>query len=81
LVILSTPTLNPFLTKEGTWGGVKIIEMKSKKHLTNQKILRKQKQGGKHLKEICITICTNAECKLRKAGCMGFEGCPGYKGR
>jgi len=26
-------------------------------------------------------ICTNRDCKLRKKGCRGFEGCPGYKGR
>lgn len=25
------------------------------------------------------TICINAECRLRKVGCKGFEGCPGYK--
>jgi len=24
------------------------------------------------------TICANRECRLRKAGCKGFEGCPGY---
>jgi 16S rRNA (guanine527-N7)-methyltransferase len=23
--------------------------------------------------------CINTECRLRKAGCMGFEGCPGFK--
>jgi len=28
-----------------------------------------------------LTICTNSDCKLRKAGCKGFEGCPGYKGK
>jgi len=28
-----------------------------------------------------LVICTNVECKLRKAGCKGFEGCPGYKGK
>jgi len=28
-----------------------------------------------------INICTNALCRLRKAGCSGFEGCPGYKGK
>jgi hypothetical protein len=28
-----------------------------------------------------INICTNASCRLRKAGCSGFEGCPGYKGK
>jgi hypothetical protein len=27
-----------------------------------------------------INICTNGSCRLRKAGCRGFEGCPGYKG-
>lgn len=26
-------------------------------------------------------ICMNTSCKLRKAGCRGFEGCPGYKGK
>jgi len=26
-------------------------------------------------------ICVNAECRLRKAGCKGFEGCPGFKAR
>ena len=26
-------------------------------------------------------ICTNADCRLRKKGCAGFEGCPGYKGK
>ena len=25
------------------------------------------------------TICINSDCKLRKAGCKGAEGCPGYK--
>lgn len=28
-----------------------------------------------------MPICVNAECKLRKKGCKGFEGCPGYKAR
>ncbi|MDA8173741.1 MAG: hypothetical protein M0018_04010 [Nitrospiraceae bacterium] len=23
--------------------------------------------------------CGNKECRLRRAGCAGFEGCPGYK--
>lgn len=26
-------------------------------------------------------ICINAECRLRKAGCRGFEGCPGFKAK
>ncbi|MCL5021879.1 MAG: 16S rRNA (guanine(527)-N(7))-methyltransferase RsmG [Nitrospirae bacterium] len=25
--------------------------------------------------------CVNAECRLRRAGCRGFEGCPGFKAR
>lgn len=28
-----------------------------------------------------INICVNTDCKLRKKGCKGFEGCPGYKAR
>ncbi|KJR42356.1 hypothetical protein MCHI_001767 [Candidatus Magnetoovum chiemensis] len=24
-------------------------------------------------------VCINHECKLRKAGCKGFDTCPGYK--
>lgn len=26
-------------------------------------------------------ICANAHCRLRKAGCRGFDACPGYKGK
>ncbi len=26
-------------------------------------------------------VCVNAECRLRKAGCKGFEACPGFKSR
>ncbi len=26
-------------------------------------------------------VCINVECRLRKAGCRVFEGCPGYKGK
>ncbi|HWR59350.1 MAG TPA: 16S rRNA (guanine(527)-N(7))-methyltransferase RsmG [Thermodesulfovibrionales bacterium] len=25
-----------------------------------------------------VNICFNVECRLRKAGCLGFEGCPGF---
>jgi 16S rRNA (guanine527-N7)-methyltransferase len=25
--------------------------------------------------------CVNRECKLRRAGCLGYEGCPGFKGK
>jgi hypothetical protein len=29
-----------------------------------------------------VTICMNARCVMRKkAGCFGFEGCPGFKGK
>jgi hypothetical protein len=42
----------------------------------------KKQVGMKKLStEAYITICTNVECKLRGAGCKGFEGCPGYKGK
>jgi len=26
-------------------------------------------------------VCVNHECRLRKAGCKGFEGCPGFKSK
>jgi len=41
----------------------------------------KKKREEKTPKEQHISICTNKDCKLRKAGCKGFEACPGYKGR
>jgi len=30
-----------------------------------------------------VSICINADCQLRKkaGGCLGFEGCPGFKSR
>jgi hypothetical protein len=45
--------------------------------------LNKKREGGVHpvFKTPEINhknICTNASCRLRKAGCRGFEGCPGY---
>lgn len=36
--------------------------------------------GGYHPSTI-FTACVNSECRLRRAGCRGFEGCPGFKGR
>jgi hypothetical protein len=47
--------------------------MKRKKPLNKSapKIIEKRK----------INICTNSSCRLRKAGCLGFEGCPGYMAR
>ncbi len=47
----------------------------------NKKKEDKQKKKREAVKEKYITICRNVECKLRKTGCRGFEGCPGYKGR
>ena len=35
---------------------------------------------GDHASRIS-TICVNSECRLRKAGCRGFEGCPGFQAR
>jgi hypothetical protein len=49
--------------------------------LTKKKNIKKQKEEKESTKETYITICTNVECKLRRVGCKGFEGCPGYKGR
>jgi len=38
------------------------------------------KSGAYHASPISTT-CVNSECRLRKAGCRGFEGCPGFKAR
>lgn len=46
-----------------------------------EKEVKKREEKKALSKKVHITICTNVECRLRKAGCKGFEGCPGYKGR
>jgi hypothetical protein len=51
----------------------------------NREITKKRKDKEKKIPETSSTgilnICANAACRLRKAGCRGFEGCPGYKAR
>jgi hypothetical protein len=51
------------------------------KRLANKKKEDRRKKKREAAKEKNFSICTNVECKLRKAGCRGFEGCPGYRGR
>lgn len=43
--------------------------------------IKKNKKIDITAQKSSLTICINVECKLRKAGCKGFEGCPGYKGK
>jgi 16S rRNA (guanine527-N7)-methyltransferase len=38
------------------------------------------KSGAYHAAAVSTT-CVNSECRLRKAGCRGFEGCPGFKAK
>lgn len=33
------------------------------------------------LKSAGMSVCANSECRLRRAGCRGFEACPGFKGK
>jgi hypothetical protein len=51
----------------------------------NRRINKKRKDKEKKISETSsagiLNICANAACRLRKAGCRGFEGCPGYKAR
>lgn len=42
---------------------------------------RKKTVKQKTVKQKKTIICSNADCKLRKQGCSGFEACPGYKER
>jgi hypothetical protein len=46
-----------------------------------EKKIKKHKKTEITTQGSSLTICTNVDCKLRKAGCKGFEGCPGYKGK
>jgi hypothetical protein len=53
----------------------RIAEIRAKKNADKNRLRMKNKdvpQGQ------IINICTNVSCRLRKAGCRGFEGCPGY---
>jgi len=51
------------------------------KHEEKNRKLKKHKKTELPIQKSSLTICTNVECKLRRAGCTGFEGCPGYKGK
>ena len=47
---------------------------------------KKPRRAGGRRQEIAYgdasPICLNAECVMRRrAKCLGFEGCPGFKGR
>jgi hypothetical protein len=56
---------------------------KNEMQMKNKKSFRENRQKkvtarttDKELKS--DIICFNVSCKLRRAGCKGFEGCPGY---
>jgi hypothetical protein len=53
----------------------RITEITAKKNADKDKLLI----GNKDVPQgHVMNICTNVSCRLRKAGCRGFEGCPGY---
>jgi hypothetical protein len=54
-----------------------------KSETANRKITQQKKLKNRpdQIAEGYANICTNASCRMRKAGCSGFEGCPGYKGK
>jgi hypothetical protein len=55
------------------------IKIAGKKVSENRRVRR---SGGFSKPEQAeANICANASCRLRKAGCRGFEGCPGYKSK
>ncbi len=35
--------------------------------------------SGSTIRSTVSDACINRECRLRKAGCQGFKGCPGFK--
>lgn len=50
-----------------------------KKEVVKQKKRTNKSTPGSETR--IVNICINTDCKLRKKGCRGFEGCPGYKAR
>jgi len=46
-----------------------------------KKVRQEKRRGGRQERrgEEVRSVCRNTDCKLRKAGCRGFEGCPGYR--
>jgi hypothetical protein len=59
--------------------------MKKKKPSSQSRVNSPRKAGGKRQENAygdTVSICLNAECIMRKrAKCVGFEGCPGFKGK
>jgi len=53
----------------------------TKKGTTKKKRKDKENKFTETSSASMLNICSNASCRLRKAGCRGFEGCPGYKAR
>jgi len=51
------------------------VRLKKKRKHSNPEVFIKEKIINEHF----INICKNTDCRLRKAGCIGFKGCPGYK--
>ena len=56
-----------------------IVIRKESADLTPEEI--PPKSGAYRASTIFNITCVNSECRLRKAGCRGFEGCPGFKAR
>ncbi len=50
------------------------------KKMTSETAWRENDSPAVHdISTAAVNICFNSECRLRKAGCRGFEGCPGFK--
>jgi hypothetical protein len=49
--------------------------------MKKKKVSVKRNTQKRSVKKSVISTCSNADCKLRRKGCSGFEGCPGYKGK
>jgi hypothetical protein len=47
------------------------------KYVEPEVLFELQKESGAPSKK--KVICFNMECKLRRAGCYGYEACPGFK--
>jgi hypothetical protein len=54
-------------------GGTKIRKDRKKRQDGLKRLNKPDVHAGQ-----AVNICGNFLCRMRKAGCRGFEGCPGY---
>jgi hypothetical protein len=66
---------------EDRTGNIVYLNMSAKRRKDIKKQAGRQDGKKEYQREQQAAPCMNKDCRLRSAGCKGFAGCPGYKGR